>query len=307
MIAEGKVKHVVLYTFDATEEFLSIARDIGVSGVVLKSATGDVLATAIERVMAGERVGLDDVVRATRSRTSKDLSPREQEVLALLALGRTNAEIGEQLFLSVDTVKTYVRRVFAKLGVNNRTQAAMHAAERSLTPRHGAWPSRDAHRPTRVGWKRAATGPGLGLAREFGCGIDDGTRSTHGERERRQAVRSQGARGARTRGGRHRSDAGDQRARDERVRARVATAGAADRAQQSRTKRRSRSSVAARAVASPTSTPGRRPRLTAYPGAGSASCARSPTTSTSSASGAAWRSPSVAASAESERRHSARA
>ena len=144
MIAEDKVKHVVLYTFDAAEEFLTIARDIGVSGVVLKSATGDVLATAIERVVAGERVGLDDVVRATRSRTSKDLSPREQEVLALLALGRTNAEIGEQLFLSVDTVKTYVRRVFAKLGVNNRTQAAMHAAERSLTPRSGAWLSRDA-------------------------------------------------------------------------------------------------------------------------------------------------------------------
>jgi len=145
MIAERKVKHVVLYTFDAAEEFLTIARDIGVSGVVLKSATGDVLATALERVVAGERVGLDDVVRATRSRTSKDLSPREQEVLALLALGRTNAEIGEQLFLSVDTVKTYVRRVFAKLGVNNRTQAAMHAAERSLTPRNGAWISREAH------------------------------------------------------------------------------------------------------------------------------------------------------------------
>jgi len=145
MIAEGNVKHVVLYTFDAAEEFLTIARDVGVSGVVLKSASGDVLATAIERVVAGERVGLDDVVRATRSRTSKDLSPREQEVLALLALGRTNAEIGEQLFLSVDTVKTYVRRVFSKLGVNNRTQAAMHAAERSLTPRHGTWRSREAH------------------------------------------------------------------------------------------------------------------------------------------------------------------
>jgi DNA-binding NarL/FixJ family response regulator len=143
MIERGNVKHVVLYTFDAAEEFLTIARDIGVSGVVLKSASGDVLATAIERVVAGERVGLDDVVRATRSRTSKDLSPREQEVLALLALGRTNAEIGEQLFLSVDTVKTYVRRVFAKLGVNNRTQAAMHAAERSLTPRNGSWITRE--------------------------------------------------------------------------------------------------------------------------------------------------------------------
>jgi DNA-binding NarL/FixJ family response regulator len=160
MIAEGKVTHVVLYTFDAAEEFLTIARDIGVSGVVLKSATGDVLATAIERVMAGERVGLDDVVRATRSRSSKDLSPREQEVLALLALGRTNAEIGEQLFLSVDTVKTYVRRVFAKLGVNNRTQAAMHAAERSLTPRNGAWLSRDAHARRESGGSKRPQVPG---------------------------------------------------------------------------------------------------------------------------------------------------
>jgi DNA-binding NarL/FixJ family response regulator len=137
MIAERHVHHVVLYTFDAAEEFLEIARAVGVSGVVLKSATGEMLAAAIERVVAGERVGLDTVVRATRSGSSPDLSPREQEVLALLALGRTNAEIGEQLFLSVDTVKTYVRRVFAKLGVNNRTQAAMRAAERSLAPVNG--------------------------------------------------------------------------------------------------------------------------------------------------------------------------
>jgi DNA-binding NarL/FixJ family response regulator len=141
MLAEGRVRHVVLYTFDAAEEFLEIARAVGVSGVVLKSATGEILTTAIERVVSGERVGLDTVVRATRSASSPDLSPREQEVLALLALGRTNAEIGEQLFLSVDTVKTYVRRVFAKLGVNNRTQAAMRAAERSLAPINGLHPS----------------------------------------------------------------------------------------------------------------------------------------------------------------------
>ena len=141
MIAERRVDHVGLYTFDAAEEFLEIARAVGVSGVVLKSASGEMLATAIERVVAGERVGLDTVVRATRSSSSPDLSPREQEVLALLALGRTNAEIGEQLFLSVDTVKTYVRRVFAKLGVNNRTQAAMRAAERSLAPTNGTHPA----------------------------------------------------------------------------------------------------------------------------------------------------------------------
>lgn len=137
ILRENRVDHVVLYTFDASEEFLEIARRVGVDGVVLKSATAEELASAIERVVAGERVGLDRPVRATRTAATSDLSPREQEVLALLALGNTNAQIGEQLFLSVDTVKTYVRRVFAKLGVNNRTQAAMHARERSLAPRNG--------------------------------------------------------------------------------------------------------------------------------------------------------------------------
>jgi DNA-binding NarL/FixJ family response regulator len=136
MIAERRVDHVVLYTFDATEQFLEIARDIGVSGVVLKSASGEELASAIERVVAGEQIGLEHAVRATRSVSFDGLSAREEEVLALLALGKTNAQIAEQLFLSIDTVKTYVRRVFSKLGVHNRTQAAMHAADRSLAPRH---------------------------------------------------------------------------------------------------------------------------------------------------------------------------
>lgn len=136
MIESRRVDHVILYTFDATQEFLEIARRIGVSGVVLKSASGEELASAIERVVAGERLGLDHPVRATRSVSFDGLSAREEEVLALLALGCTNAQIAEQLFLSIDTVKTYVRRVFTKLGVHNRTQAAMHAADRSLAPRH---------------------------------------------------------------------------------------------------------------------------------------------------------------------------
>jgi DNA-binding NarL/FixJ family response regulator len=55
-------------------------------------------------------------------------------VLALLALGLSNPEIAVELFLSVDTVKTYVRRVFAKLGVNNRTNAALLAAKYDLAP-----------------------------------------------------------------------------------------------------------------------------------------------------------------------------
>jgi DNA-binding NarL/FixJ family response regulator len=142
LLADGMVDHVVLYTFDASEEFLKRARAVGVSGVVLKSVGGEALAEALERVVAGELVGLDLVARAARSAPSpSQLSSREEEVLALLASGRTNAEIAEELFLSVDTVKTYVRRVFTKLGVKNRTQAAMHAARRSLVPGHATGPT----------------------------------------------------------------------------------------------------------------------------------------------------------------------
>ena len=94
------------------------------------------LAQEADRDLYGAALAREHAVRATRSVSFDGLSAREEEVLALLALGKTNAQIAEQLFLSIDTVKTYVRRVFAKLGVHNRTQAAMHAADRSLAPRH---------------------------------------------------------------------------------------------------------------------------------------------------------------------------
>jgi NarL family two-component system response regulator LiaR len=130
MIDDGAVSHVVLFTWDAPEGFLDRAASIGVDAVISKTATAAELVEALERVAAGERVGLDRVVKGERSRQNGvDLTAREQEVLALLALGKSNAEIAHELFLSVDTIKTHVRRVFTKLGVNNRTQAAMRAVD----------------------------------------------------------------------------------------------------------------------------------------------------------------------------------
>jgi DNA-binding NarL/FixJ family response regulator len=134
MVADSLVDHVVLYTWDASAEFLSLADDAGVSGVVLKSTAGEVLVEVIERVVAGERIGLGNLHRGRRSRRENGLSAREEEVLALIALGKTNAEIGYELFLSIDTVKTYVRRLYSKLGVNKRAQAALCAAEYHVLP-----------------------------------------------------------------------------------------------------------------------------------------------------------------------------
>jgi DNA-binding NarL/FixJ family response regulator len=134
MVLAGHVEHVLLYTWDAAPEFLALAANAGVSGVVLKSQAGVALVDAIERVAKGERIGLENVQRGRYARGHEALSTREQEVLALIALGMTNAEIGNELFLSINTVKTYVRRLYGKLGVKNRAQAALHAATHNLMP-----------------------------------------------------------------------------------------------------------------------------------------------------------------------------
>lgn len=134
MIETNAARHVVLYTWDAAAPFVSAARDIGISGIVLKTRSADSLVEALERVCAGERVGLDDAPPGGPARAI-ELSDREAEVLALIAQGQTNAAIARELFLSVETVKTYVKRLYAKLDVHNRAQAAVAAADLHLTRR----------------------------------------------------------------------------------------------------------------------------------------------------------------------------
>jgi DNA-binding NarL/FixJ family response regulator len=134
MVHDGHVDHVLLYTWDAAAEFLTLADEAGVSGVALKSHTGADLVNVIERVAEGERIGFENIQRGRQSWDHEALSMREQEVLALIAFGMSNAEIGRELFLSVDTVKTYVRRLYGKLGVRNRAQAALHAANHNVMP-----------------------------------------------------------------------------------------------------------------------------------------------------------------------------
>lgn len=135
MVRAGTARHVVLYTWDAAPAFVRAAAEVGVSGVVLKTRSADALVENLERVMAGERVGFDIAPGATPPTRVVDLSDRELEVLALIAKGLTNAEIAAELYLSVETVKTYVKRLYAKLDVHNRAQAAVAASSHQLTPR----------------------------------------------------------------------------------------------------------------------------------------------------------------------------
>jgi two-component system, NarL family, response regulator LiaR len=121
----------VLYTWDAPPGFRDDVAQQAVDAVILKSETGEALVEALERIHAGEISGFDDLESSAASTT---LTQREQEVLALMALGKSNREIAHELYLSVDTVKTHVRTLFQKLGVSNRTQAALTAAEHGVAP-----------------------------------------------------------------------------------------------------------------------------------------------------------------------------
>lgn len=121
---DDRTARLVLYTWGLSEAYLDDIDRSNIDGIVLKTQTGAQLVEALERIDAGERIGTDLLVEDPGDR---DLSERELEVLALLAKGLTNRQIGHELYLSVDTVKTHVRTLFRKLEVNNRTQAALAA------------------------------------------------------------------------------------------------------------------------------------------------------------------------------------
>ncbi|MGB3735282.1 MAG: response regulator transcription factor [Ilumatobacter sp.] len=129
MADDVDLQKVVLYTWDLPKDF---ARDVdmrSIDGVIMKSTTGVELVDALERVYSGEFVGSKVVDERDLGST---LTEREREVLALLSEGVTNREIAAELYLSIDTVKTHVRKVFTKLGVGNRTQAAIVARDYGL-------------------------------------------------------------------------------------------------------------------------------------------------------------------------------
>ena len=120
---------VVLYTWDLPRDFAHAIDLASVDGVVMKSTSGLDLVDALERIHSGEFVGADPF---DANDVGATLTEREREVLALIAQGITNREIADELYLSFDTIKTHVRKVFTKLGVSNRTQAAIAAREYGL-------------------------------------------------------------------------------------------------------------------------------------------------------------------------------
>ena len=140
----SKLKVLVLTVHNETE-YLMKAVDIGVNGYVLKDSESAELKKAIFTVADGKtyiQPSLIPALNAKMIETNKDaekiksLTKRELDVLKLLAVGMFNKEVGKRLEISERTVKNHVSNIFKKLGVTDRTQAAVFAIRNNLVQIH---------------------------------------------------------------------------------------------------------------------------------------------------------------------------
>lgn len=132
---------VLILTMHEEEEYLQEALRAGSAGYVLKRAAAEELLSAIRAVYHGgvylhpehARRLMEDMVDREARRQEREsgppLSPREQEVLRLIALGYTNQQAAEALYLSVKTVETYRARLMAKLGLRTRAELVRYALQ----------------------------------------------------------------------------------------------------------------------------------------------------------------------------------
>lgn len=135
---EDPPKVLVLTTFEV-DEYVYEALRSGATGFVLKRVPPTELIEAVRIVSAGESLVFPAMTRSLIERFAPvtdrpapgpvELTDREDEVLRLLAKGKSNQEISEELFVGGETVKTHVRSVLLKLGARNRTQAVIVAYE----------------------------------------------------------------------------------------------------------------------------------------------------------------------------------
>ncbi len=140
LAADPGARVLILTTYETDADILR-AVEAGATGYLLKDATPAELAAAVRAAARGETVLAPSVaerlISHVRRPARESLSARETEVLAQVARGRTNAEIGQALFISEATVKTHLLRAFGKLGVSGRTAAVTTAIERGLLPPPG--------------------------------------------------------------------------------------------------------------------------------------------------------------------------
>ena len=140
VLANPHAKRVAVYTWNFRDVLIQAALDKGAKGYLSKALPAREMVAAIELVNAGETVvseaptgnrltvGLDWPGRA------EGLSERESEILALITQGKSNAEIADIVYLSINSIKTYIRSAYRKIGAANRVEAVLWGVEHGFKP-----------------------------------------------------------------------------------------------------------------------------------------------------------------------------
>jgi DNA-binding NarL/FixJ family response regulator len=142
LVRNPNARRVVVYTWSFHPDLIAKAREQGVHGYLSKALPARELVASLERVHAGEFVVSEESGRV-RPNSSLDwpgraegLTARESEILALITQGMSNADIATQAYLSPNTVKSYIRSVYGKIGAESRTQAVLWGVGHGFVPDH---------------------------------------------------------------------------------------------------------------------------------------------------------------------------
>jgi NarL family two-component system response regulator LiaR len=140
IIAQWPEAKIIVVTSFLDDEKVYPALEAGATSYMLKTSKANEIANAIRATFYGQSVLEPEVTNKvmTKMKQKKELLPheeltnREMEVLLLMAQGKTNQEIADELFIAVKTVKVHVSNILSKLGVQDRTQAVIYAFRHSL-------------------------------------------------------------------------------------------------------------------------------------------------------------------------------
>ncbi|MBV8789890.1 MAG: response regulator transcription factor [Mycobacterium sp.] len=142
LVANPHAHRVVVYTWNFHPDLLESARRHGADGYLSKTLPARDLVAALEAVHSGEVVISQAGGRARAAPgqdwpgRSEGLSDREAEILALITQGKSNADVARLTYLSPNTVKSYIRTIYRKVGATSRTQAVLWGVKHGFTPDH---------------------------------------------------------------------------------------------------------------------------------------------------------------------------
>ena len=140
-LVQGSGAKVCVFSWNLQEGLVERALQRGARGYLSKALTAKEIVEAIERVHSGEivndtRVEVEEGSTGAWPGREHGLTQRESEVLALITQGLTNQEIAERAYISINSVKTYIRTAYRKIGVQRRSQAVAWGMQHGFTPDH---------------------------------------------------------------------------------------------------------------------------------------------------------------------------